>query len=144
MLAHAFLAVTAHAARPEPPQPPASGNDGGSPGKKGTRSLWTVFAPPRTYSPPPLITGENGDLLIPLTAGEARRLFCLYTRTARPPAIPRALVTLATPPPGHRPAMPLRPQNRKSHSVAVVLEDWEYRDTLSGVPQGRVALTRLE
>jgi hypothetical protein len=25
-------------------------------------------------------------MLIPLTAGEARRLFCLYTRTARPPA----------------------------------------------------------
>jgi SRSO17 transposase len=41
MLAHAFLAVTAHAARPEPPQPPAGGNDGGSPGKKGTLSLWT-------------------------------------------------------------------------------------------------------
>jgi SRSO17 transposase len=38
MLAHAFLAVTAHAARPEPPP---SGDDGGGPGKKGTRGLWT-------------------------------------------------------------------------------------------------------
>ena len=35
MLAHAFLAVTAHAARPEPPQPPASGNDKASRLKRG-------------------------------------------------------------------------------------------------------------
>jgi hypothetical protein len=27
---------------------------------------------------------ETGRDLIPLTAAEARRLFCLYTRTARP------------------------------------------------------------
>jgi SRSO17 transposase len=45
MLAHAFLAVTAHAARPAAPQPPASGNDDGSPGKKGTRSLWADLRP---------------------------------------------------------------------------------------------------
>ena len=42
MLAHAFLAVTAHAARPAqaPPQPPevarASGNADGEPAEKGT------------------------------------------------------------------------------------------------------------
>jgi SRSO17 transposase len=42
MLAHAFLAVTAHAARPGPA---ASGNDGGEPGKKGARGLWTDLRP---------------------------------------------------------------------------------------------------
>ena len=42
MLAHAFLAVTAHAARPEPP---ASGNGGGEPAEKGTRGLWTEIRP---------------------------------------------------------------------------------------------------
>jgi SRSO17 transposase len=37
MLAHAFLAVTAHAARPAAPEPaPARGNHGAEPGKKGT------------------------------------------------------------------------------------------------------------
>ena len=30
MLAHAFLAVTAHAARPEPPRPPAGGTKRGA------------------------------------------------------------------------------------------------------------------
>jgi SRSO17 transposase len=45
MLAHAFLAVTAHATRPETPHLPASGNDGGEPGKKGTRRLWTDLRP---------------------------------------------------------------------------------------------------
>ena len=40
MLAHAFLAVTAHALRP--PQPPAaSGNDSADRAKKGSRGLWT-------------------------------------------------------------------------------------------------------
>jgi SRSO17 transposase len=42
MLAHAFLAVTAHATRPEPA---ASGNDNGEPAKKGTLSLWTDLRP---------------------------------------------------------------------------------------------------
>jgi SRSO17 transposase len=43
MLAHAFLAVAAHQARPaRPPEPAAiSGNGHGRPGKKGTRRLWT-------------------------------------------------------------------------------------------------------
>jgi hypothetical protein len=46
MLAHAFLAVTAHAMRPAPPgPPPASRDDQGGPGKKGTRSLWTEIHP---------------------------------------------------------------------------------------------------
>ena len=40
MLAHAFLAVTAHALRPRP-VPSASPDDSGEPGKKGCRSLWT-------------------------------------------------------------------------------------------------------
>ena len=42
MLAHAFLAVAARAARPQPPESSlASGNAGSEPGKKGSRSLWT-------------------------------------------------------------------------------------------------------
>jgi SRSO17 transposase len=51
MLAHAFLAVTAHAARPagEAAKPPeqavASGNTGAQPAKKGTRQLWTASSP---------------------------------------------------------------------------------------------------
>ena len=46
MLAHAFLAVTARAARPQPPQPPpASGNAASEPGKKGSRSLWANIQP---------------------------------------------------------------------------------------------------
>ena len=42
MLAHAFLAVTAHATGPEPT---ASGNDNGEPAKKGIRGLWTDLRP---------------------------------------------------------------------------------------------------
>ena len=46
MLAHAFLAVTARAARPQPPETsPASGNTGSEPGKKGTRSLRANIQP---------------------------------------------------------------------------------------------------
>ena len=48
MLAHAFLAVTAHAMRPAPELPgpgPGSENAGSAPGKKGTRSLWTGLRP---------------------------------------------------------------------------------------------------
>jgi SRSO17 transposase len=44
MLAHAFLAVTAHATRPAAP-PTASGAGEGSPGKKGSRTLWTEILP---------------------------------------------------------------------------------------------------
>jgi SRSO17 transposase len=40
MLAHAFLAVAARAARPQPPEsPPASGNTGSEPGKRGSCGL---------------------------------------------------------------------------------------------------------
>jgi len=48
MLAHAFLAVTAHALRPasEAPGPPAaSGNAAEDPAKKGSRGLWTNIQP---------------------------------------------------------------------------------------------------
>jgi SRSO17 transposase len=46
MLAHAFLAVTAHAMRPVLAEPPAGhGSDDGGQGKKGTRSLWTPIRP---------------------------------------------------------------------------------------------------
>ena len=42
MLAHAFLAITAHAHRPGAPEPPsASGTGTGQPPQKGARSLWT-------------------------------------------------------------------------------------------------------
>jgi hypothetical protein len=36
------------------------------------------------YAPPPAVTDETGRELIPLTAGETRRLFNLYTRVTRP------------------------------------------------------------
>jgi SRSO17 transposase len=46
MLAHAFLAVTAHAMRPAPPGPaPASQDDQGGPGEKGARAVWTEIRP---------------------------------------------------------------------------------------------------
>jgi len=48
MLAHAFLAVTAHALRPasEAPGPPAaSGNAAEDPAEKGSRGLWTNIQP---------------------------------------------------------------------------------------------------
>jgi SRSO17 transposase len=46
MLAHAFLAVTARAARPAAPEPPtASGSDISGPAKKGFRGLWTDLRP---------------------------------------------------------------------------------------------------
>ena len=46
MLAHAFLAVTAHALRPGPvpPDPPALADDSQA-GKKGFRGLWTTIQP---------------------------------------------------------------------------------------------------
>ena len=80
-----------------------------------------VFAPPRTYAPPAFITDETGRDLIPLTAAEARRLFNLRTRVTRPAGVPRALVTLATPPPGRRPQIPLRPPTQRSQDAVVVL-----------------------
>jgi hypothetical protein len=43
-----------------------------------------VFAPPRTDSPPPVLTDEYGYELIPLTAAETRRLFTLHTTVTRP------------------------------------------------------------
>jgi hypothetical protein len=104
MLAHAFLAVTAHAARPPNPHPPpASGNARPHPLKRGPDACGQAFRPPRTYAPPAFITDETGRDLIPLTAAEARRLFNLHTRVTRPRRIPRALVRLETPPSGHRP-----------------------------------------
>ena len=47
MLAHAFLAVTAHALRPGPvpPDPPPAGAGGSQPVEKGHRSLWTNIQP---------------------------------------------------------------------------------------------------
>ena len=47
MLAHAFLAVTAHALRPAPvpPDPPPAGAGRSQPAEKGHRSLWTSIQP---------------------------------------------------------------------------------------------------
>ena len=87
MLACAFLAVCARAPRPAPPRPPpASADAGRERGKKGAAPCGQVFAPPRTYSPPPVITDEYGHELIPLTAAETRRLFTLHTAVTRPTA----------------------------------------------------------
>ena len=45
------------------------------------------FSPrPGHTAPPAFITDETGRDLIPLTAAEARRLFNLHTRVARPAA----------------------------------------------------------
>ena len=111
MLAHAFLAVTARAARPAAPATafPPAGTPAAGPLKRGPDACGKVFAPPRTYAPPAFMTDETGRDLIPLTAAEARRLFNLHTRVTRPAGIPRALVRLATPPPGRRPANPTTP-----------------------------------
>ena len=86
MLAHAFLAVTARAQRPgrKPPAPPETGIHGAEPGKRGAAACGQRLAPPRTYSPPLLITGSNGDELIPLTTGEVRRLFSQHVSITRP------------------------------------------------------------
>lgn len=52
--------------------------------KRGPDTCGQRFAPPRTYAPPAFVKDENGRDLIPLTAAEARRLFNLHTRVARP------------------------------------------------------------
>ena len=60
MLAHAFLAVTAHARRPRPdqPDPPVTGSDDvPDPAEKGSRSLWTDLRPAQDIQPP---AGHNG------------------------------------------------------------------------------------
>jgi SRSO17 transposase len=58
MLAHAFLAVTAHAHRPGPPEPPpAGGNGSGEPAEKGSRRLWTDLRPAKDIQPS---AGHNG------------------------------------------------------------------------------------
>ena len=113
MLAHAFLAVTAHALRPGPVPPDRrlAAQTTASPLKRGPAACGQTFSPPRTYSPPQVITDENGEEMIPLTAAETRRLFNLYTRVTRPERPPRALVRLAPPPPGPRPPVPLPAQD---------------------------------
>ena len=45
MLAHAFLAVTAHAMRPASPERPAASGGSDEQLKKGTRDLWTAIRP---------------------------------------------------------------------------------------------------
>jgi hypothetical protein len=52
--------------------------------KRGPDACGQIFAPPRTYAPPAFITDASERDLIPLTAGEARRLFNLHTRVTRP------------------------------------------------------------
>lgn len=79
---------------PSPPAPPAPAPRPPSllpaetarppPLKRGPDACGQRFSPPRTYTPPAFVTDENGRDLIPLTAAEARRLFCLSTRVTRP------------------------------------------------------------
>jgi hypothetical protein len=77
---------------PAPPRPPRDGRNrvlpAGAPTagllKRGPDACGQVFAPPRTYTPQAFITDDHGRDLIPLTAGEARRLFNLHTHVTRP------------------------------------------------------------
>jgi len=59
MLAHAFLAVIAHARRPRPdqPNPPAPGTNAAGPAEKGTRRLWTDLRSIQDIQP---TAGHNG------------------------------------------------------------------------------------
>ena len=64
----------------------------------------------------------HDDQLIPLTRNEIRRLF---TGLCPQPPAPRhaaALVPLATPPPGHRPSLPLPATSPRPHDHEVSLE----------------------
>jgi hypothetical protein len=85
------LSMLAHASWPSSPAP--AGPSGSRhlrksaaplPVKRHPRACGQRFAPPRTYSPPPAMTGSNGKELIPLTVSEARRLFNLHASTTRP------------------------------------------------------------
>jgi len=77
---------------PAPPGPPRArrnlslpaGTLPASRAKRGPDACGQIFAPPRTYAPPAFITDDSGRDLIPLTAGEARRLFNLHTRVTHP------------------------------------------------------------
>ena len=111
----------AHALRPaRAAGPPASGTPTASPLKRGPAACGQIFAPPRTYSPPPVITDENG-----------RRADPAHRRRGPPPVqpphprhpprgLPPALVRLATPPPGHAPAGPTTPAEPRSQGAVVV------------------------
>ncbi len=73
---HLTLSMLAHAFSPSPRTPPGpgprpAGTTAASRVKKGTRGLWTELRPRRTYSPPLVITADNGDWLIQLTAARA-------------------------------------------------------------------------
>ena len=77
---------------PAPPGPPLGRRNLSLPAgtlpasrvKRGPDACGQIFAPPRTYAPPALITDDSGRDQIPLTAGEARRLFNLHTRVTHP------------------------------------------------------------
>src|SRR5216683_2164389 len=90
---------------------------GAQPGKKGDRSLWATLGPPRTYCPQLPITEDNGAELIPLTTGEIRRLFNLYTRVIRHARHHERWSRWRRRPPGPRPLLPLPATNRQSQPV---------------------------
>ena len=79
MCAHAWLAVTAPAARP-PAHAPGSGPGDGGRAREGAGGLWTRSRPRPGNR---LITGSDGDVIC-LTVNEIRRLHALLP--AGPPA----------------------------------------------------------
>lgn len=102
MLAHAFLAVTAHAARPPSPAP-ASGNTGNKPAEKGTWRLWTTFHATQDIRPSGVHNRRNRTGPDPA-----------HRRRGPPPVqpaherhlasrVPPALVRLEAPPAGRSP-----------------------------------------
>src|SRR5579875_2944281 len=123
----------------------APGTGTGHPANKGSEGWGQLFAPPRTYAPPPFITDETGRDLIPLTAAGARRLFNLHTRITRParakprpaPSRPRPACRAGPARPRladqrHRPFPDRRPVQRRD----VVLGQPEHRsDPLALKPQ---------
>ena len=122
MLAHAFLAVTAHAARPAPAPTatadpaPASGNTSASPLKRGPDACGQLFAPPRTYAPP-VHNGRNRARPDPAHRRRGPPPV-LPAHPRRPPrCLPPALVGLETPPPGRRPQIALRPPHQRSRGA---------------------------
>jgi hypothetical protein len=102
MCAHAWLAVTTSAARLPPAGPRGEGGPTAVTRRRGGPPACGQPSRPDTPDHQPAAGAE----LACLTVNEIRRLHAIFSRPAHP-ARPPALVSLATPPPGPRPALPL-------------------------------------